>query len=276
MTDHLLETFADGVATLTMNRPEARNAFSTEMLTALLEALQRHATRKETRALVLTGAAGAFSAGGDVKGFAQNATGGPDAGKELSGADIRDSFDQQLHTLRAANEVSVLLHEMPKPTLAAIPGAAAGAGLSLALACDIRVATTDAKITTAFSKVGLSGDFGGSYFLSHLVGAAKARELYFTAEILSGTDAEKLGIVNLAVDEPDFDNTVAAYAARLASLPTVAAGYMKQNLNTALRGSLTDVLNSEAIRMIRTFETEDHKAAAVAFVEKRPPVFAGR
>eukprot|EP00439_Symbiodinium_sp_Y106_P087993 s1_g529.t1 len=276
MTDHLLETFADGVATLTMNRPEARNAFSTEMLTALLEALHRHATRKETRAVVLTGAAGAFSAGGDVKGFAQNATGGPDAGKELSGADIRDSFDQQLHSLRAANEVSVLLHEMPKPTLAAIPGAAAGAGLSLALACDIRIATKDAKITTAFSKVGLSGDFGGSYFLSHLVGAAKARELYFTAEILSGVDAAALGIVNLAVDETDFDRTVAAYAAQLASLPTVAAGYMKQNLNTALRGSLTDVLNSEAIRMIRTFETEDHKAAAVAFVEKRPPVFAGR
>ncbi len=276
MTDHLLETIADGVATLTMNRPEARNAFSTEMLTALLEALHRHAIRKETRAVVLTGAAGAFSAGGDVKGFAQNATGGPDAGKELSGADIRDSFDQQLHSLRAANEVSVLLHEMPKPTLAAIPGAAAGAGLSLALACDIRVATNDAKITTAFSKVGLSGDFGGSYFLSHLVGAAKARELYFTAEILSGADAAALGIVNLAVDERDFDKTISAYAAQLASLPTVAAGYMKQNLNTALRGSLTDVLNSEAIRMIRTFETEDHKAAAVAFVEKRPPVFAGR
>ena len=276
MTDHLLEHFADGVATFTMNRPETRNAFSTEMLAALLAGLQRHATRKETRAVVLTGAAGAFSAGGDVKGFAQNATGGPDAGKELGGGDIRDSFDQQLHSLRSANEISVFLHEMPKPTLAVIPGAAAGAGLSLALACDIRIAQADAKITTAFSKVGLSGDFGGSYFLTHLVGPAKARELYFSAEVLSGTRAAELGIVNWAVEAADFEPIVATYAAQLANLPTVAAGYMKQNLNTALRGSLADVLNSEAIRMIRTFETEDHKAAAVAFVEKRPPLFAGR
>ncbi|PCJ69921.1 MAG: enoyl-CoA hydratase [Rhodobiaceae bacterium] len=276
MTDHLIEHFADGIATFTMNRPDVRNVFSTEMLTALLAGLQRHATRKETRAVILTGAEGAFSAGGDVKGFAQNATGGPDAGKELGGGDIRDSFDQQLHSLRAANEISVLLHEMPKPTLAAIPGAAAGAGLSLALACDIRVATTDAKITTAFSKVGLSGDFGGSFFLTHLVGAAKARELYFSAELLSGTQAAALGIVNIAVGTADFEATVAAYAAKLANLPTVAVGYMKQNLNTALRGSLTDVLNSEAIRMIRTFETDDHKAAAVAFVEKRLPDFVGR
>jgi 2-(1,2-epoxy-1,2-dihydrophenyl)acetyl-CoA isomerase len=276
MTDHLLEHFADGIATFTMNRPDVRNAFSTEMLTALLAGLQRHATRKETRAVVLTGAAGAFSAGGDVKGFAQNAIGGPDAGKELGGGDIRDSFDQQLHSLRSANEISVFLHEMPKPTLAVIPGAAAGAGLSLALACDIRIARADAKITTAFSKVGLSGDFGGSYFLTHLVGPAKARELYFSAEVLSGTQAAALGVVNWAVEAADFEASVASYAAQLASLPTVAAGYMKQNLNTALRGSLTDVLNSEAIRMIRTFETEDHKAAAVAFVEKRPPLFAGR
>jgi len=276
MTDHLIEHFADGIATFTMNRPDVRNAFSTEMLTALLAGLQRHASRKETRAVVLTGAKGAFSAGGDVKGFAQNATGGPGAGKELGGGDIRDSFDQQLHSLRAANEISVLLHEMPKPTLAAIPGAAAGAGLSLALACDIRVATADAKITTAFSKVGLSGDFGGSFFLTHLVGAAKARELYFSAELLSGTQAAALGIVNTAVEQADFEETVAAYAAKLANLPTVAVGYMKQNLNTALRGSLTDVLNSEAIRMIRTFETDDHKAAAVAFVEKRLPDFVGR
>ena len=224
MTDHLIEHFADGIATFTMNRPDVRNAFSTEMLTALLAGLLRHATRKETRAVILTGAEGAFSAGGDVKGFAQNATGGPDAGKELGGGDIRDSFDQQLHSLRAANEISVLLHEMPKPTLAAIPGAAAGAGLSLALACDIRVATTDAKITTAFSKVGLSGDFGGSFFLTHLVGAAKARELYFSAELLSGTQAAALGIVNIAVGTADFEATVAAYAAKLANLPTVAVG----------------------------------------------------
>ncbi len=269
MTDHLLETIEDGVATLTMNRPDARNALSGEMLAALSEAALRIAADPKVRALVLTGSGGAFCAGGDVKGFAADSPGGPGGAGGVS-------FEQKLHSLRTGMELSRLLHEMPKPTLAVIPGAAAGAGFSMALACDLRIAASSAKLTTAFAKVGVSGDYGGSYFLSHLVGAAKARELYFMADVITGAEAAALGIVNRAVPAAELAQAAGELARRLASLPTIAIGHMKKNLNVADHGTLTEVLDSEAIYMIRTMMTEDHKAASKAFVEKRAPVFQGR
>ena len=256
MTDHLLETLEDGVATLTMNRPEARNALSGPMMAALAEAVPRLAADPKVRVVVLTGAGSAFCAGGDVKGF--------------------PSFEQRLHGLRTGMEVSRWLHEMPKPTLAVIPGPAAGAGLSMALACDLRIAADGAKMTTAFSKVGVSGDYGGSYFLSHLVGAAKARELYFMADVITGKEAASLGIVNRSVPAEELAQAAGDLARRLAGLPTVAIGHMKKNLNTADHGTLSEVLDSEAIHMIRTMMTEDHKAASQAFVDNRAPVFQGR
>ena len=266
MTQDLIETVEGGIATLTMNRPEARNAFSRAMMDAMSEALPRLAVDPAVRLVVMTGSGNAFSAGGDVKGFARNVAGAPAA----------MSFDTKVTDLRARMEVARWLHEMPKPTLAVIPGAAAGAGLSVALACDLRIAADDAKLTTAFSRIGLSGDFGGSYFLNHLVGASKARELYFSGQVISGADALRIGLVNRAVPSAQLADAARAWAAELAALPTVAVGYMKRNLNTGLRGSLSDVLDAEAQHMIRTFETEDHKGAAVAFVEKRAPKFNGR
>ena len=266
MTQDLLERIEGGIATLTMNRPEARNAFTREMMDALSAVLPRLAVDPAVRLVVVTGAGNAFCAGGDVKSFAKNAAGTPAA----------VSFDTKVTDLRARMEVARWLHEMPKPTLAVIPGAAAGAGLSVALACDLRIAADDAKLTTAFSKIGLSGDFGGSYFLNHLVGAAKAREMYFTGQVISGAEAQRIGLVNRAVPSAQLADAARAWSAELAALPTVAVGYMKRNLNIALRGSLSDVLDAEALHMIRTFETEDHKGAAVAFVEKRPPSFKGR
>ena len=173
-------------------------------------------------------------------------------------------------------EISRLLHEMPKPTLAIIPGAAAGAGLSLALACDLRFALDTAKITTAFSKIGASGDFGGSYFLPYLVGAAKARELYFSADVITGQDAYQMGLVNKVAGADTFEEESSAYAQYLAGLPTVAVGYMKKNLNAAQNGTLSDVFDLEAMHMMRTFMTEDHKRAAGAFVNKEQPEFKGR
>ena len=265
MSQDLLESIDGGIATLTMNRPEARNALTREMLAALAEALPRLASDPAVRLVVLTGAGNAFCSGGDVKGFAKSAAGAP----------ATMSFDQKVTDLRARMEVSRWLHEMPKPTLAVIPGPAAGAGLSLALACDLRIAADDAKLTTAFSKIGLSGDFGGSYFLNHLVGAAKAREMYFTGAVLLGAEAQRIGLVNRAVPAAQLAEAARAWAAELAALPTIAIGYMKRNLNTGLRGSLADVLDAEAIHMIRTFETNDHKRAAAAFVEKRAPRFDG-
>ncbi len=269
MTDQLIETHDGGIATLTMNRPEARNALTGEMQAALGEAIPRLAADPSVRLVVLTGAGGAFCAGGDVKGFAAATSKAPSDGGGFN-------MEQRIHGLRTGMETVRWLHEMPKPTLAVIPGPAAGAGLSLALACDMRIASEDAKLTTAFSKVGLAGDYGGSYFLTHLVGGAKARELYFTADVITGAEALRLGIVNRAVPASDLAEAAADYARYLAGLPTTAIGYMKRNLNAAEHATLTEVLDAEAQNMVRTMMTEDHKAASAAFVAKVKPVFQGR
>ena len=269
---HLIETFDEGVATLTMNRPQALNALSAEMSAGLEEAIPRLAADAAVRAVVLTGAGNAFCAGGDVKGFAKarQASAAGDAPASRAG------FEQRVAGLRRSTELCRALHEMPKPTLAAIPGAAAGGGLSFALACDLRIASENAKFTTAFAKIGLAGDYGGSYFLPHLVGAAKARELYFTADVIDAAEAERIGLVNRVYGAEAFRGAVAEWAARLAAAPTIALGYMKKNLNAAERGSLADVLDLEAVHMTRTFDTEDHRLAARAFVAKRAPTFNGR
>ena len=215
MSDHLVETFEKGVCTLTMNRPEARNAMSSSMMAGLAEAIPRVAADKNVRAVVLTGAGGAFCAGGDVKGFA--AEGGGESSGEAPG------LEERVQGLRSGMELSRILHEMPKPTLAIIPGAAAGAGLSLALACDLRFALDTAKITTAFSKIGASGDYGGSYFLPYLVGAAKAKELYFSADVISGQQAFEMGLVSKVASADTFEAESKAYGEYLAGLPTVSA-----------------------------------------------------
>lgn len=269
MTEHLTETFADGVATITFNRPEARNALTGGMLDALPMIARRLSIDPAVRAVVVTGAGGAFCAGGDVKGMAA-------AGSRGASDVAPPSFEQRTGGLRAQMEFCQLLHDMPKPTLAVIGGPAAGAGLSIALACDARIAANEAKLTTAFSKVGLSGDFGGTYFLTHLVGAAKARELYFTADVLDGQQAAALGIVNKSVPLVDLPEEAAQWAQRLAGLPTIAIGYMKKNLNIAEHGTLGQVMDAEAIHLMRSMMTDDHKAASQAFVEKRSPKFQGR
>lgn len=258
----LIETIEDGIATLTMNRPEARNAFSPEMSNGLAEAAQRLASDPNVRVIVLTGAGGAFCSGGDVKSFAK-------AGSSTT------TFEAKVADLRRRMEAVRWLHEAPKPTLAVMPGAAAGAGLSLALACDLRIASDTAKLTTAFSKVGVSGDFGASYFLSKLVGTARARELFFFGEPITGAQAAALGVVNRAVPAEDLPEFAANYARKLKNLPTAAIGYMKRNLNAALSCTLSQTLDLEAVHMVRSMMTDDHKSASIAFVEKRTPEFAG-
>ncbi len=262
----LLETVEDGVATLTMNRPDARNALSRDMLEALNEAVPRLAGDSNVGAIVLTGAGGAFCAGGDVKGFASN-EGGANHGRSVESA----SFD-----LRKRMEVSRWLHDCPKITIAAIPGAAAGAGLSLALACDFRIAAKGAKLTTAFMKVGLAGDFGGTYFLTNLVGTAKARELYFTSDVILAEEGERLGIINKVVEPDALASASMEMARRFASGPTLTLGMMKHSLNVAEQGDLSLSLDTEARHQSASATTEDHKEAARAFVEKRAPVFKGR
>ena len=263
MTEELLEEVTDGVAVLTMNRPDRLNALSGPMLTAMLEALQRLATSAQVGVVVLTGAGRGFCAGGDVKAMAES--------REAEGV----TLEERAQALRARMEVSRWLHEMPKPTIAMIRGAAAGAGLSLALACDLRIASDSARFATAFARVGYSGDFGGSWFLTKLVGTAKARELYFTADILDAPTALRLGLVNRVVADTDLEKETRALAGRLARGPRVALRYMKRNMNAAESGTLGESLDLEAWHHSRTGLTEDHREAARAFVEKREPVFKG-
>ena len=262
----VLKSLEDGILTLTIHRPEALNALNRSVIDALSAALEAAQDNDDVRVIVLTGAGGAFCAGGDVKGFASGASGGGQP----------PSVEERIAGLRGGFEVSKLLHEIAKPTLAAIPGAAAGAGLSMALACDLRVALDSAKLTTAFAKVGLSGDYGVSYFLPYLVGQAKARELLFTARVITGQQALEFGLVNKVADVDGYDAMVREAAGQLAAMPTVALGYMKGNLNASYTGTLSQALDREAAGMARCFTTEDHKNAAKAFVEKRAPEFHGR
>jgi 2-(1,2-epoxy-1,2-dihydrophenyl)acetyl-CoA isomerase len=264
MSQDLLESVKDGIATLTLNRPEKLNAMSGPMLDALLTALARLAEDASVGVVVLTGAGRGFCAGGDVKAMAE--------GREFGG----DTLEEKAQGLRAKMEVSRWLHEMPKPTIAMVRGAAAGAGLSLALACDLRMAADSARFATAFARVGYSGDFGGSWFLTQLVGTAKARELYYTAEILDAQQALALGLVNRVVPDARLEEETQALALKLARGPRVALRYMKRNMNAAEAGSLKDSLDLEAWHHTRTGFTEDHKEAAKAFVDKREPVFRGR
>ncbi len=262
----LITKIEDGVLTLTMNRPEAMNALSGAMLNALQAELEKYADDRSIGCVVLRGAGDrAFCAGGDVKGMA--------SGTGISGGDR--TYEDKVAGIRVSMRASELLHEMGKPTIAMVNGVAAGAGLSLALACDMRFVARSARMTTAFAKVGFSGDFGSHYFLHKLVGTAKARELYFTAEILNSEKIEKLGLANRIVEDANLEAETMAFAKELAAGPRVAWWHVKKNMKVAEEGTLSAALDSEANRMIRTGETEDHKEAARAFVEKRKPVFKG-
>jgi 2-(1,2-epoxy-1,2-dihydrophenyl)acetyl-CoA isomerase len=264
MSAELLETVKDGVAVLTMNRPDRLNALSETMLDAMLAVLARLADDPNVGCVVLTGAGRGFCAGGDVKAMAE--------GREFAG----ETLEERAQVLRSKMECSRWLHEMPKPTIAMVRGAAAGAGLSLALACDLRMAGESAKFGTAFARVGYSGDFGGSYYLTQLVGTAKARELYYTAELVDARRALELGLVNRVVADEALADETLALAGRIARGPRVAYRYMKRNLNAAETGTLKELLDLEAWHHTRTGQTEDHREAAKAFVDKREPIFRGR
>jgi len=270
-TDDLRVEVDDGVATLTMNRPERRNALTPAMIDGLARGLAAVEIDDEVGVVVLTGAGGAFCSGGDVKAMADRSAPASGGGSRGSGLDA--SIHRQRLSQRAT---SGRLFEMPKPTIAALPGPAAGAGLSLALACDLRYAVEGAVLTTAFARVALSGDYGGTWFLSRLVGTAKARELYYFSERLSAEEALGLGLVNAVFAADRFADEVSERAHRLAAGPRTTYRYMKENLKRAVHGELGESLDLEATHHIHTSLTADHREAAQAFVEKREPKFQGR
>jgi 2-(1,2-epoxy-1,2-dihydrophenyl)acetyl-CoA isomerase len=250
------------VLILTLNRPERLNALTRELHRQLHEAVLECSRDSEIGAVVLTGAGRAFCSGGDL-------------GDRKHSAAAPPTVEQRADELLQHSETARLLHEMPKPTLAMINGVAAGSGLSLALACDFRLASRSAALTTAYAKVALSGDLGVSYFLTHLVGAARARELLFLSDKMDAAEAHRLGLVNRLVEDADLRDATLQIARQLANGPSVAFRYMKRNLILARNGSLREVLESEAYGMARCGRTQDVKEAALAFLDKRAPVFKG-
>lgn len=265
----LIGRIEGNVAILSFNRPEARNALSEGVYAGFEKTLPIIATHPDVRVLMITGEEGAFCSGGDVKGM--------NASHKGSGAGAPVNIEDRINGLRhRQNLVSAALRKLPQPVIAALPGAAAGAGLSIALSADIRIAAERAIVMTAFANVGASGDFGSSWFLPRLVGEAKAKELLFTSPRLSAREAKELGLINVVLPDEKFAESAVEWCQSLAQRAPIALRYMKENINRAGDISLQSALDAEATAMVRTMSTADHREAAAAFVEKRSPNFTGQ
>ena len=264
-TGLLLGELRDGVATLTLNRPEARNALSDELTPALRRMVLRLGNDPAVGALVLTGAGTAFCAGGDVKGMSSGR--GPGRNTERTAGEAVLELQQRQRTLTG------VIVSLPVPTIAALPGPAAGAGLALALACDIRFAAASAFVTTGYARIGLTGDYGINWLLTRLVGTARARELMFTADRVDAETCARIGLVNRIFPDESLRSEAAAFAARLAAGPREALALIKRNLERALTSDFLPALDQEAELLVRAAGTEDHREAVRAFIEKRPPRF---
>lgn len=262
--DFVLYERRDGLAIITLNRPDRLNALSNAVMDPLHDHVRAAADDGAVRAVLLRAAGDGFCSGGDMK-----------SGKETRNADL--TVEEQVRNLRRRMDTVRLLHEMPKPTVAALRGAVFGAGVGLALSTDLRIASPTAVFCTAFRNIGFSGDFGGSWFLTKLAGPMHARELFLTARRVKAEEARALGLLNRIVPDEELDQAAEAWAAELAAGPTLAFDHMKRALNAAQSGaSLAGVLELEAAAMVRTAQTADHKEAVRAFIDKRPPAFAGR
>lgn len=258
----LLESVQDGIATLTLNRPDRLNALNCELGTALAAALSRVAEDPNIRAVVLAGAGRAFCAGGDLREIG--------TGRESGNAAALEPL------LRAGMRSVLMIRSMPKPVVAAVNGAAAGAGMNIALAADIRIASEDAVFGQNFAKVGLFPDFGGTYFLPQLVGPAKAAEMFYTGEMIGAAEALRLGIVNRVVAGEQLAATAAGLAKAIAQGPPLAIRGVKEILFGRQRAALEAALEAEVQQQMRCFQSADCREGIHAFFEKRAPKFEGR
>ncbi|MGP7998092.1 MAG: enoyl-CoA hydratase-related protein [Streptosporangiaceae bacterium] len=275
MTDPLPDTvrwdFTEAVATIVLNRPQAHNALTAEMKTALLAVLGQAAANPEVRAVLITGAGPAFCAGQDLRehaGLLAAAQAGGTAGRP-AGA-VMDTVRQHY------NPIVLAIRSMPKPVIAAVNGAAAGAGASLALACDLRIAARSASFLMAFARVGLAADSGASWTLQRLVGAGRAAELLLLADPLPASRALDLGLVSQVVEDAELAAAASALAARLALGPTAAYAGIKEELDYAAGHDLAAALEKEAEVQAVLGRTVDHQAATSAFASKQRPTFQGR
>ncbi|MGN1285631.1 enoyl-CoA hydratase [Bradyrhizobium sp. CCBAU 53421] len=265
-TDELLCVIRDRVAVITLNRPDARNSLSDTLTPALRTMIRTCGENPEVGVLLVTGAGKAFCAGGNVKGMGANR----DPKKlEMSYEDKVADLQERQRLLTGA------LASVRKPTIAALPGPAVGAGLAIAMACDIRIAAQSAFISTGYLRVALSGDYGMAWLLTRLVGTSRARELMFTSEKVDAARCEQIGLVNRVVPDETLQDEAFALAKSIAEGPTLALRYMKDNLDEALQFDFATARDHEAERLIRLTTTADHKEAVQAFIEKRKPVFRG-
>src|SRR5690242_10935683 len=265
-TNELLCVIRDRVAVITLNRPDARNSLSDELTPALRTMIRTCGENAQVGAIIITGAGTAFCSGGNVKGMGAHRD-----PKRLAMSDADKIADlQERQRLLTGALVSVR-----KPTIAALPGAAAGAGMALALACDIRIAAQSAFMSTGYLNVALSGDYGIAWLLTRLVGTSRARELMFTAERVTSARCEAIGLFNRVVPDEKLQEEAFALAKSIAEGPTMALRYMKDNLDEALVFDFATARDHEAERLIRLTTTADHKEAVQAFIDKRKPVFKG-
>lgn len=263
-SEELLADLTDRVLTITLNRPQARNALSMDLMFALRRTLAEYGDHPDVGAIVLTGAGGAFCAGGDVKRMATRTAG-------------EETAEEKFQVMRARHHESAgVIRSLKIPTVAALPGPAAGAGLALALSCDLRVAADSAFLTTGYAGVALPGDYGASWLLTRVVGPGRARELMLTAERVKAPRALEIGLVNRVVPADELMAATLELVRPLANGPRIAYGYLKANLDEALEIDHATAIDREAERMLRCQTTLDHKEAARAFVEKRAPKFQGR
>jgi enoyl-CoA hydratase/carnithine racemase len=264
-TSELLCEIRDGVAVITLNRREARNALSDRLTPALRHMIKQCGDDPKVGALLITGAGNSFCAGGDVKGMGGNST----------KAEV--PTEERVADLRAKQRtLTGVLVAVRKPTVAALPGPAAGAGLALALACDIRIASESAIMTTGYVRIGLTGDYGIAWLLTRLAGTSRARELMFLSDRIDARRCEALGLVNRVVADAELHEIAFAIAKSLAEGPSVALARIKDNLDHALTSDILESMDREAENMVRATQTNDHKEAVRAFIDKRKPTFGGR
>jgi enoyl-CoA hydratase/carnithine racemase len=253
---------ADGVVTVTLNRPEKKNAINGPMWRELIEVFDDVADTPTDRVLVITGAGDGFCSGADLA---------PSDNPDLQEGGIGSTFRQ----MRVVGRAALRLHHLPQPSIAAVNGVAAGAGLNLALGCDLIVASDQARFSEIFSKRGLNVDFGGSWLLPRLIGLHKAKELVFFADVIDAIEAERIGIVNRVVPADDLDKVATELANRLAALPPIQLALSKRLLNQSFSVSMAEALEFEDTAQAMNFASKDTSEAILAFLQKREPKFTG-
>src|SRR5688572_17102744 len=262
MYEHILVSEGEGIVTITLNRPDKLNAFIGHMRRDLAEALEHAGSDRATRVVIVTGAGRAFCAGGDVAFMG-----------ELMQRRDSDEFER---ILGAGRRVISAIRMMAKPVIAAVNGPASGAGFNLALACDLRIASTSATFSQSFVKIGLHPDWGGTYFLPRLVTPNKACEMFFLGEALDAEEALRLGIVNSVVEPSELETATVELARRLCDAPPISLGAAKQAVYMSQAAELEEMLRYETEAQMSCFESHDGAEGVRAFLEKRPAKFTGR